>query len=548
MTTDAELLQRHVRDHSEAAFAELVQRHLALVYSTALRQVGGDAHLAQDVAQTVFTALARKAAALSGHTVLAGWLYLGTHHASAQAVRSIRRRRTREQEAHAMEEIVAPDTPPTDWDRVRPVLDDALRALGETDREAVLLRFFERRAFADIGAALNLSDDAARMRVDRALGKLRDLLGRRGITSTTAALSAALGQQAMVAAPAGLAATITGTALSAVAGGAVVATTTGFFMSTTTAILTAVALATTGTAIYQTTQAHRADEALATVTREHAALSTRLRSAEQQAARTALQNEKLQRDFDQLFTAKTAPVSASKASFSTSVPASTITTSKGILTLSSISTSSDPAEARRQVRAYNLRGADIANRPLYRLLGFTPAQQEQYMGLVAEGMDRVEARSQAMFAQFKGLDNSSDRTARQAAFDQIVAQSVAEQDVAVQATFGEAAAQTIQRYRETVPVREVAKELASALFYTDTPLTTLQAEQLVDLMARHSRTPQGRVDLAAMDVEAIAVQAQAVLAGPQLAGLRFACEQVRAKWVPATPARGTVTTVQSPGK
>src|SRR5262245_37511318 len=104
MMTDAELLQQYVRENSEAAFSELVQRHIALVYSAALRQLGNDTHLAQDVAQEVFTALAHKARQLATHTAIAGWLYLGTHHAAAQAVRSLHRRRVREQEAQLMQQ------------------------------------------------------------------------------------------------------------------------------------------------------------------------------------------------------------------------------------------------------------------------------------------------------------------------------------------------------------------------------------------------------------------------------------------------------------
>jgi len=58
MKEDATLLSRFVEDHAEEAFTELVQRYLAMVHATALRRVGGDAHLAQDVTQTVFIALA----------------------------------------------------------------------------------------------------------------------------------------------------------------------------------------------------------------------------------------------------------------------------------------------------------------------------------------------------------------------------------------------------------------------------------------------------------------------------------------------------------
>src|SRR5262249_27235294 len=105
MTPDCELLRRYAKTGSEEAFAELVQRHLDLVYSAALRQVNSDAHLAQDVAQTVFADLARKAGLLSRRAVLTGWLYTSTHFAAAKVVRAERRRHAREQEAHNMREL-----------------------------------------------------------------------------------------------------------------------------------------------------------------------------------------------------------------------------------------------------------------------------------------------------------------------------------------------------------------------------------------------------------------------------------------------------------
>jgi RNA polymerase sigma factor (sigma-70 family) len=213
MCDDAELIRRYVSEHSEEAFAELVRRHLGLVYQAALRQVGGDAHLAQDVAQRVFTDLARKAGSLRDRAVLAGWLYTSTRFAAAQAVRTEQRRRAREEEAQRMNELMSEAGGAAHWDALRPVIDDALHALGERDREAVLLRFFEGRAFADVGAKLEVSEDAARMRVERALGKLRDLLHRRGVTSTAAALAVALTNPALAAVPAGLAGPVAGAAL-----------------------------------------------------------------------------------------------------------------------------------------------------------------------------------------------------------------------------------------------------------------------------------------------------------------------------------------------
>lgn len=215
MTDDVELLRRYAEEKSEAAFAELVHRHLDLVYSAAWRRLGGDAHGAVDVAQRVFTALARQAATLARHTQLPGWLYTTTRNVAVAHLRGEARRQRHEQEAHAMQELNS--GPAAEWERLRPLLDGAMDELGGRDREAVLLRFFARQPFAEIGRALNLSEDAARMRVERALEKLRLLLARRGVTSTLAALTLVLANQASAAAPAGLAGAVTGTALASVA-------------------------------------------------------------------------------------------------------------------------------------------------------------------------------------------------------------------------------------------------------------------------------------------------------------------------------------------
>lgn len=149
MKDDATLLQSYASDRSESDFAELVRRHVNLVYSAALRQVNGDVHLAQDVTQLVFTDLARKAGSMANHRLLAGWLFTSTRFAASKLVRGEQRRRLREQEAQSMQEITASDsTVSLEWERVRPVLDDALAELGERDREAILLRYLEGREFA----------------------------------------------------------------------------------------------------------------------------------------------------------------------------------------------------------------------------------------------------------------------------------------------------------------------------------------------------------------------------------------------------------------
>src|SRR4051812_11438786 len=213
MMEDAELLGRYVDERDEAAFAEIVRRRLGLVYGVALRKVGGDAALAEDVAQSVFTDLARKAAALSGRAVLTGWLFTSTQFAAAKAVRSAQRRRLREREAYTMQDTNSEAAEPIDWERLRPTLDNVIGGLNERDRDAVLLRFFEEQSFPAIGARLGISEDGARSRVDRALEKIRTQLARRGIASTSEAVALALAGQAVVATSAGLAANVTSVAL-----------------------------------------------------------------------------------------------------------------------------------------------------------------------------------------------------------------------------------------------------------------------------------------------------------------------------------------------
>jgi len=220
MSNDTELLRRYVEERSESAFGELVREHLNPVYSAALRETGGDGALAEDVSQAVFTELARKSPRLLGHPCLAAWLYTSVRRFAANWRRAERHRRQREEEAQSMNESLSEDSPSEVWQQIRPELDDALHQLKETDRAALVLRFLEERTLSEVGARLGLDENAARMRVDRALDKLRGLLARRGITSTASGLAAALAAGVLIPAPAALAATITGAALAsgAVAG------------------------------------------------------------------------------------------------------------------------------------------------------------------------------------------------------------------------------------------------------------------------------------------------------------------------------------------
>jgi RNA polymerase sigma factor (sigma-70 family) len=198
---DLELLRDYADRHSEAAFTTLVERHAGLVFSAALRQVR-DRQLAEEVTQAVFIVLARKALAIRRGTSLAGWLYRTARFAASDALKSQYRRQQREQEAAHMQTDVTDDP---NWEEVAPLMDEAMAKLREKDRTAVLLRFFENRSLAEVGAMLGATPDSARMRVARALEKLRLFLTRRGIVLSAAAVAGSLSANAVQAAPAGLA-------------------------------------------------------------------------------------------------------------------------------------------------------------------------------------------------------------------------------------------------------------------------------------------------------------------------------------------------------
>ncbi|MCW5559808.1 MAG: sigma-70 family RNA polymerase sigma factor [Verrucomicrobiae bacterium] len=213
---DAQLLRGYAERRSEADFEELVRRHVSLVFSAVLRQVGDNPASAADVTQSVFIELARQAPRLQNHPVLSGWLYKTAHQMAARFVRSEARRQDRERRAHLMQELSQDSgEPEAAWSRIRPVLDAAMHELGETDRLAVLLRFFEQQPLSEVGRRLGLNENAARMRVSRALERLRARLERHGVTSTESVLAAALAAGAVTSAPPALAGWTASAALAA---------------------------------------------------------------------------------------------------------------------------------------------------------------------------------------------------------------------------------------------------------------------------------------------------------------------------------------------
>jgi RNA polymerase sigma factor (sigma-70 family) len=211
MLTDADLLKEYVARGSDDAFRLLVERHLAMVHAAAWRAVG-NAHLAAEVTQAVFIILARKAARLPEATVLAGWLYRTTGFVAREALRSERRRQKRRDDLANMKEEPKPDEARW-WEQVAPLLEAAMARLGATDRNALVLRYFEECSFAEVASALGTTEASAKMRVSRAVQKLRDALGREGLAIPAATLPAVLAAHGTAAPPAGLSALVATAAL-----------------------------------------------------------------------------------------------------------------------------------------------------------------------------------------------------------------------------------------------------------------------------------------------------------------------------------------------
>ncbi|MBI3191699.1 MAG: sigma-70 family RNA polymerase sigma factor, partial [Pedosphaera parvula] len=252
----------------------------------ALRMVC-DSHLAEDVTQGVFVALAQNARQLTQHPVLSGWLHRTAQNRAANAVRSDVRRRAREQEAAAMNELLATE-PDAVWERIAPQLDAALGELSEADHDALMLRYFERKSAREMAQILGTSEEAAQKRVTRAVERLREFFAKRGVTVGASGLVIVISANAVQAAPVGLAVTISTTAAlagTAIATTATTAATKAIAMTTLQkTLITAAITAAVGTGIYEAR--HAAD------------LRTQVQTLQQQQAPLAEQIEQLSRERD----------------------------------------------------------------------------------------------------------------------------------------------------------------------------------------------------------------------------------------------------------
>jgi RNA polymerase sigma factor (sigma-70 family) len=304
--SDAQLLRAYAERRSDAAFAELVRRHIDLVHSAARRMVG-DAHLADDVTQATFLALAKNAAPLTERAVLAGWLHRTAQNIAAQTVRTDVRRRAREQEAAAMNELLADNSSgagvPPAWSEIAPHLDAALGELTEPERDAVLLRYFNRQSAREMAQTLGISDDAAQKRVSRAVDRLREHFAKRGVTVGASGLAVVISANAVQAAPVGLALTITTATTLAGATLATTATITATKAIAMTAlqktIVAATVAALAGVGIYEARQASELRAQVQTLQQQQAPLAEQIKQVTSErdnvANQLALLQTKLER-------------------------------------------------------------------------------------------------------------------------------------------------------------------------------------------------------------------------------------------------------------
>ncbi len=510
MNEDAELLRRFAETHAEDAFACLVQRHLGLVFHTALRRTNGDAHRAQDIAQQVFTELARDARTVSNHPVLSGWLYVTTRHLAANAMRAEHRRKQREEVAHRLQD--PPPTAPSAWDQLRPELDAVMEELSAPDRDAVLLRFFEDQSYAHIGAALDVSEDAARMRVDRALDKLRGLLAHRGIESTAAALGAALVGHAAGAAPAGLATTVTGAALGSLTVAAAGAATTGTlwtFMTTTktlAGVAGAIACMGIGAGLYEASGFSPAEKELAELSVQLAQSNAKLIAATEtagvvQAASTIAPK------------AVVAGQTAAKASGPNVSPAGN--------TLNLLA--GDPEYHRLSMEMFK---ADLPTRlsMINRKLGLSSDKLASLGELLTE-QQQINGDMMAA-ARAQGL-SLTDPNLRKLSTD--LNASIVQR---IRDLIGSEAYDSMLSFNRLNAARRSVDTVVTGLFYSDDPLQTAQAEKLVEIV--HAQTaPDSREGLLAIpgqtDWNSVASQAESFLSPSQTEALRRLGKRMQAQ-------------------
>jgi len=483
MTSDADLLRQYLRAGSQAAFAELVRRHVGLVFATASRRLGGDVQLAEDVTQRVFTRLAQKAPYLLPRATLAGWLYKSAGYFAIDLVRAEHRRHLRETEAMKETELSQPAE--LDWRQLQPVIDELLGQLPSTARSAVLLRYFEGRSYPEVAAELGLSEPACRKRVGRALEQLRLRLRRRGIVSTTVAVEAVLSASAAVTgASAGLASQVAAAALSApVIPGVALAL---FALMNTTKVAVGVLIAaivlSAGLEWAEFAHERSVRRTLASLNRENAALRQR-----QPVAPAAALNSSVVR----------APEAGAKKGSKTKSLTPAAAAGRKFL--------ADHPEAQKLLLAARRSRPPLDYAGLYQKLNLTPAQIAQFEDILVQEnthMARLWSSPEGTLALPLQGPLSLDEAAQQ-----------------IQTLLGPDGYASYQTAHESHDTQGLVAQFAGAIAQID-PLNAAQADRLVEII-------KGSASGGSVDWTAVVAGAQGVLSPSQLDLLGGMSQQIQ---------------------
>ena len=486
MTDDAELLRRYVDSRSEMDFTVLVERHLNLVYQAALRRAGGRSDLAQDVTQQVFTTLAREAPKLVSHPALVGWLFTSTRHAASHLLRTERRRQDREAQAVVTSSLENSE-PDADWDHIRPQLDEVMDKLGEQDRTAILLRFFHKQPFAEIGKAFGLSEDTARKRVDRALERLRGLLAKRGITSTASALGVMLTSQVAIAAPTGLAQTIASTALIPGATASLPASGLFYFMNTKIALSLGGALGLAGLlsilpvglALYAKQEAARTEMTVASARHENERGTDKLNKLQEQVRAADQKAADLKAELDRMLASKALHSTASALPTQSKAEVEALADGKEFF--------ARYAQARQMSTELGRAQVHAGFTAFYRSANLTAAQIEEF-----------EKRTAEFWLESMLLTPKS--------INPLVSQLPDDQ---LQQILGAENFKRFQEFNRAEPAYRVAGYVALAVGYAATPISKQQSEELVQTITGSSSAYQSGQSLKGENVNWTSVVAQA---------------------------------------
>lgn len=396
MTSDLELLGRFAREKSQDAFTALVNRHVNLVYSAALRQVRAP-QAAEDVAQSVFADLARSADALvrgsdaASQKSLTPWLYAVTRRTAIDAIRKESRRRLREQIAVEMNDMNATAN---EWIQIEPLLDDALAALDETDRNAILLRYFENKTLREVGEALGTNDDAAQKRVSRAVEILREFFAKHKVTVGASGLAVLISANAVQSAPAGLAATISAAGIlagTAVHTSTVIAATKTIAMTTLQKTIIAVALTTAiGTGIFEAHQKSESQKLIPILQQQQNSLNDQLAQLQRERDDATNRLDGLIAENAQL---KSSSSEQELLKLRGQVGVAAQVAADATAKMQSLGTNSAPSQLeaeRNETRAHLRAFFNLANLP--------PDKADQYVNLEVDMQQRQDARLKALLA------------------------------------------------------------------------------------------------------------------------------------------------------